>query len=311
MAAMPSKASNLPADEIMRQLFDDVFLLEGQVGTRPIYLPVLRGKEGVLLLDTGCAEHVDNLILPGFATLDVQSDDLRFVISTHPDLDHVGGNAGIKRWSPRALLCCGDADRKMIDDPSELFRHRYDAYRQYGVFYPEETAINIRRALGEAQPVDLTLRGGERIRLSSDWEVEVLHLPGHSKGHLGILDTRNRVLFGGDAIQGSVYLDVTGKPALCPTYLYPESYLQTCQLIEHLDIDYYVSCHWPIKKGRAIAEFCAETRAFVERAKLLLKAEGTTELRDACLKLGPRLGDWPEPIHLELAYAMAGHLGLQ
>jgi hypothetical protein len=82
-------------------------------------------------------------------------------------------------------------------------------------------------------------------------------------------------------------------------------------LIEHLDIDYYVSCHWPIKKGPAIAEFCDETRAFVKRAELLLKAEGTTELRDACLKLGPRLGDWPEPIHLELAYAMAGHLGLQ
>ena len=103
---------------------------------RPIYLPVLRGQEGALLLDTGCAEHVDNLILPGFATLDIQPQDLRFVINTHPDSDHVGGNAGIKRWSPRALLCCGDADRKMIDDPSELFRCRYDAYRQYGVFYP-------------------------------------------------------------------------------------------------------------------------------------------------------------------------------
>ena len=68
-----------------------------------------------------------------------------------------------------------------------------------------------------------------------------------AKGTWEFSITRNRVLFGGDAIQGSVYLDVTGKPALCPTYLYPESYLQTCQLIEHLDIDYYVSCHWPIK----------------------------------------------------------------
>ena len=96
----------------MRQLFDDVFLLEGQVGMRPIYLPVLRGKEAVLLLDTGCAEHVDNLILPGFATLDIQPQDLRFVINTHPDSDHVGGNAGIKRWSPGFALLrrCGSKD---------------------------------------------------------------------------------------------------------------------------------------------------------------------------------------------------------
>ena len=295
----------------MRKLFDNVFLLEGQVGARPLYLPVLRGKEGALLLDTGCAEHVDSLILPGFAELGLHPEDLRFVISTHPDSDHVGGNAGIKRWAPRVLLCCGDADRHMIDDPRELFRYRYDAYRQYGVSYADPTAQNIQRDLGDAQSVDLTFRGGERIRLEPDWEVEVLHLPGHSKGHLGVLDNRNRVLFGGDAIQGSVYLDVTGKPALCPTYLYPESYLQTCQLIEHLDIDYYVSCHWPIKKNGEIAEFCDESRAFVERTELLLKSEGLTDLREACLKLGPRLGKWPEPVHLELAYAMAGHLGLQ
>ena len=295
----------------MRKLFDSVYLLEGQVGVRPLYLPVLRGKEGALLLDTGCAEHVESLILPGFAELGIHQEDVRFVINTHPDSDHVGGNAGIKRWAPRTLLCCGDADRHLIDDPRELFRHRYDAYRQYGVFYADATAKNIHRDLGDAQPVDLTFRGGERIRLEPDWEVEVLHLPGHSKGHLGVLDLRNRVLFGGDAIQGSVYLDVTGKPALCPTYLYPESYLQTCQLIEHLDLDYYVSCHWPIKKDREIAEFCDESRAFVERTELLLKSQGVTDLREACLTLGPQLGKWPDPVHLELAYAMAGHLGLQ
>jgi glyoxylase-like metal-dependent hydrolase (beta-lactamase superfamily II) len=295
----------------MKQLFDGVYLLEGQVGVRPLYLPVFRGAYGVLLLDTGCAEHVDRLILPGFAELGIQPDDLKFVINTHPDSDHVGGNHGMKRWAPRALLGCGDADRDLIDDPGELLRARYDAYRQHGVFYSEEVAKNMKRDLGEAQPVDLTFRGSERIRLSRDWDLEILFLPGHSKGHLGVLDHRHRTLFGGDAIQGSVYLDVTGKPALCPTYLYPDSYLQTCQFIEHLPLDAYVSCHWPIKKGREIAEFCQETRAFVQRADLLLKSAGITNLREACLKLGPQLGDWPESIHLELAYALAGHLGLQ
>jgi glyoxylase-like metal-dependent hydrolase (beta-lactamase superfamily II) len=295
----------------MRKLFDGVYLLEGQVGVRPLYLPVFRGNYGILLLDTGCAEHVDGVILPGFAELGIKPDDLRFVVNTHPDSDHVGGNAGIKRWAPRALLCCGDADRNMIDDPAELFRTRYDAYRRYGVFYPEQVANSIRRDLGKAQPVDLTFRGGERIRLGREWELEVLFLPGHSKGHLGVLDHRHRALFGGDAIQGSVYLDVTGKPALCPTYLYPETYLQTCQFIEHLNLESYVSCHWPIKKGQQIAEFCQETRAFVQRAERMLKSTDITDLREACLKLGPQLGNWPEPIHYEMAYALAGHLGLQ
>jgi glyoxylase-like metal-dependent hydrolase (beta-lactamase superfamily II) len=295
----------------MKQLFGGVYLLEGQVGTRPLYLPVFRGDNGVLLLDTGCADHVEQLILPGFAELGITLDDLKFVINTHPDSDHVSGNRGIKRWAPRTLLGCGDADRQMIDDPEELFRKRYDAYRSYGIFYSDEVAKNIKRDLGEAQPVDLTFRGGERIRLSRDWELEVVLLPGHSKGHLGVLDHRHRTLFGADAIHGSVYLDVTGKPALCPTYLYPETYLQTCRFIEHLDIDWYVSCHWPIKRDQEIAEFCQESRTFVERTELLLKSAAITGLRAACLKLGPQLGDWPEAAHLELAYALAGHLGLQ
>jgi glyoxylase-like metal-dependent hydrolase (beta-lactamase superfamily II) len=295
----------------MKELFDGVYLLEGQVGVRPLYLPVFRGDYGVLLLDTGCAEHVDALILPGFAQLGIRPDQLRFVINTHPDSDHVGGNHGMKQWSPRALLGCGDADRTMIDDPDLLFRSRYDAYRQHGVFYPEDVAKRMRLDLGEAQPVHLTFRGGERIRLSRDWDLEVLHLPGHSKGHLGILDHRHRALFGGDAIQGSVYLDVNGQPALCPTYLYPETYLQTCQFIEHLNLETYVSCHWPIKHGKEIAEFCDESRAFVQRADHLLKVSGISTLREACATLGPRLGKWPEPVHLELAYALAGHLGLQ
>ena len=295
----------------MKQLFDGVYLLEGQVGRRPLYLPLLRGDYGALLLDTGCAEHVDSLILPAFSELKVNPGDLRFVINTHPDTDHVGGNAGVKSWAPHALLGCGDADREAIEDPEVLFRSRYDAYRPFGVFYSEEIARNMRRDLGEAQPVDLTFRGGESIRLSADWDLEVLYLPGHSKGHLGLLDRRHRMLFGGDAIQGSIYLDVSGKPALCPTYLYPETYLQTCQLIEHLNLDYYVSCHWPIKKDREVSEFCQETRAFVQRASLLLRDTGITDLRQACLELGPRLGQWPDPIHLELAYALAGHLGIQ
>jgi glyoxylase-like metal-dependent hydrolase (beta-lactamase superfamily II) len=295
----------------MLQLFDSVYLLDGTVGKRPIYLPLLVGEWGCVLLDTGCSYHVNDLILPELARLQIRPEQLRYIINTHPDSDHVGGNAAMKRWSPTAILCCGDADRFQIDHPESLFATRYDAYRPYGVFYSEEVKAGILRDLGEPQPVELTFRGGERIRIGADWELEVLSLPGHSKGHLGILDHKHRTLFGGDAIQGAVYLGVDGQPALCPTYLYPESYLLTNQFIEHLDIDLYVSCHWPLKKGSAIAEFCRETREFVEHAEILVRSAGTKNLRELCERLGPQLGGWPEPVHRELAYALAGHLKLQ
>ncbi len=179
------------------------------------------------------------------------------------------------------------------------------------MFYSEDVKHGILKDLGEAQPVEVTFRGGEHLRLSPNWDLEILSLPGHSKGHLGILDHKHRTLFGGDAIQGAVYPGVDGRPALCPTYLYPETYLLTNQFIEHLDIDLYVSCHWPLKKGPEIAEFCRETREFVERAEILVRSAGTENLRELCDQLGPQLGEWPEPVHRELAYALAGHLKLQ
>jgi glyoxylase-like metal-dependent hydrolase (beta-lactamase superfamily II) len=295
----------------MIQLFDSVYLLDGTVGKRPIYLPLLVGEWGSLLLDTGCSYHVNELILPALEQLQIRPEHLRYIINTHPDSDHVGGNAAMKQWAPHSVLCCGDADRSQVEDPETLFAMRYNAYRPHGVFYSEEVKAGIMKDLGGPQPVELTFRGGERLRIGPDWELEFLSLPGHSKGHLGILDRRHRVLFGGDAIQGAVYLGVDGLPALCPTYLYPESYLLTNQFIEHLDIDLYVSCHWPLKKGTEIGEFCRETREFVERAEILVRSAGTDNLSELCDQLGPKLGQWPEPINRELAFALAGHLKLQ
>ena len=77
-------------------------------------------------------------------------------------------------------------------------------------------------------------------------------------------------------------------------------------------IDTYIGCHWPIKRGAEIADFCAESRDFVLLADRLLRDYLTEPhtLREACLALGPKLGDWPhvEPLDLELMYALNGHL---
>jgi glyoxylase-like metal-dependent hydrolase (beta-lactamase superfamily II) len=202
------------------------------------------------------------------------------------------------------------ADREQIESPAALFQIRYDAYRPQGIFYDAETRQGIMASLGEAQAVDLTFRGGERLRLGPDWEVEILHLPGHSRGHLGLLDLKHRALFAGDAIHGSVYLDVHGKPALCPTYLYVPAYLQTIRFIEHLSLDGYCGCHWPVKYGPEIKAFCEESRQFVDQAeRLLLEAlKQPKTLKELCFEVGPKLGGWPVPVNAELSAAFAGHL---
>jgi glyoxylase-like metal-dependent hydrolase (beta-lactamase superfamily II) len=192
-----------------------------------------------------------------------------------------------------------------------MFSRRYDAYREdHGIAYDGPARDWIFSSLGQAQPVDLTLRGGERLRLGPDWEVEILHLPGHSRGHLGVLDRKHRALYAGDAIHGSQIPDLEGRPALGPTYLYVDQYLDTIRCIENLGLDHYVGCHWPVKRGAEIAAFCAESRGYVEQAERLIAEALTTPrtLGELCHAVGPRLGSWPEAVNREHCYAFGGHL---
>jgi glyoxylase-like metal-dependent hydrolase (beta-lactamase superfamily II) len=286
------------------------------VGGRPLQLPLLIGSERVVLIDSGSASDPDAFILPALEALGVPAAQLGVLINTHCDFDHQGGNAAIKRAAPNVLLCCGDADRSAIESPQVIVDERYDAYRHaHAHAYTDEVKAWIFSQLGAPQPVDLTFRGGERLRLGDDWEVEIVHLPGHSHGHIGVWDRKHNVLFGGDAIHGAVYLDNQGAPALCPTYLHVQPYLATIERIESLPLEGYVGCHWPVARDRgAIQAFCAESRAFVLQAEAALIAAisnaGSTgvTLSELCASVGPSLGRWPEPINHELCYAFAGHL---
>jgi glyoxylase-like metal-dependent hydrolase (beta-lactamase superfamily II) len=220
----------------------------------------------------------------------------------------------MKQAAPQAMLGCGDADIDQVETPVTLISRRYDAYRErHGIFYDEAVTQWMVDAIGQPQPVDVTFRGGERLRLSPDWYVELLHTPGHSRGHLAILDPKNRALYGADAIHGGLIPDLGGKPVMPATYLYVDSYLDTIRLIENLDIELFTSCHWPMARGQEIATFCAESRNLVEQAeRLLLQAIGRASsgisLRDLCEQVGPALGDWPEAANIECAFMFSGHL---
>lgn len=303
-----------PQAPTLETLADGVHLLRGATGGRPLCLPLLVGSAGALLLDTGNAPDAQALVVPAMARLGLSPARLTHILITHCDHDHVGGNHEMKRLAPQALIGCGAQDKAQVESPEEIWKSRYDAYREkHRHFYPDDVKAAVFACLGGAQKMDVTYAEGDRITLAPDWQVEVVHLPGHSHGHLGIFDRKHGILFGGDAIHGKVYLDEQGEPALCPTYLYPQEYLRTIEKIRALAPAAYVGCHWPVKRGAEVAAFCDESRDFVQKAEALILAElkaspaGLT-LSELCARCGPLLGSWPTGIHHELCYAFAGHL---
>jgi len=278
-------------------------------------LPFLREGGEALLIDCGTRAHAVNDVPNYLNQAGVDQNELSWLIMTHPDGDHCGGSAEIKRQYPGVRLACGKADRAMIESPDYLFTFRYDAYRRdHGIYFDEKTAQEIRNCSSRPQPVTFGFIGGESMRIGDDRVLEIWHLPGHSHGHLGVYDRKHRTLFYGDAIQGTGYQSLSGGWSLCPTYLYVNAYLQTIRTIENSDAEIIIGCHWPVLRGQeAIRQFCAESRNFVLQADRLVTsylrnhAAGAT-LRELCEQLSDQLGEWPHEVCLELANALSGHL---
>src|SRR3712207_6996444 len=70
---------------------------------------LLRG-ERTMLVDTGVTETPGRVILPYLDSVGLDPADLDFVLNTHADVDHFGGNAEIRGAAPGAVFCAHGAD---------------------------------------------------------------------------------------------------------------------------------------------------------------------------------------------------------
>jgi NAD(P)-dependent dehydrogenase (short-subunit alcohol dehydrogenase family)/glyoxylase-like metal-dependent hydrolase (beta-lactamase superfamily II) len=285
------------------------------VGNRNLYLYLLRGEERTVLLDTGCAPDPERVIVPYLAGFGLSAADVDLIITTHADVSHSGGNSAFRRLNPRVILTCGDLDRTLIEDPAVLYARRYYAAAEpHGISYPDDTHQWMLELSGAAQPVDLTWRGGESLRLGPDWSVEIRAAPGHSAGHLAVWDPRSRTLLMADAVQGAMTPGAEGLPATSPTYTHVDDYLRTIAALRTLGIETLAGSHWPLRRGAAqVTAFLDEAQQFVEQADRVLLAEvarrpGGAALRELLLAAGPQLGHWPRESDMELVYALGAHL---
>src|SRR5215217_9651562 len=143
-----------------------IYRIESILGPRPFAQYLLR-EERSLLVDTGIVSTPDEVILPAFQEMGLEPADLDYVLISHADVDHFGGNAAIRAAAPRAIVCAHVADCDWICDRERILRERYGWYAAHGADadYDADTKDWLRNALGPDVPVDLHLVGGEVFRL--------------------------------------------------------------------------------------------------------------------------------------------------
>jgi glyoxylase-like metal-dependent hydrolase (beta-lactamase superfamily II) len=169
---------------------------------------------------------------------------------------------------------------------------------------------------GPDAELDLLLSGGESIRLSSGWVVKVLHLPGHSHGHIGVFDPKNNAAFIGDAVLHKTVPDIMGRPNEPPSYRYVDEYVATINDLGKLGLDYLFTGHFPEINGKEqIAKFLGESSEFACKLDgaitTSIKEVGggnPVSMKQIVERVHEMTRNWPDESKYELAYPVSGHL---
>jgi glyoxylase-like metal-dependent hydrolase (beta-lactamase superfamily II) len=291
------------------ELYPHVYQIQSLFGGRNLFQYLFTG-DNTVLVDTGIATTPEQVIFPYMDSLKLRPDRLTLAITTHADVDHQGGNDAIKRASPGTWLSCGAADRALVEDPRALYDHRYNFLRaEHDVGFEPDPSLDA----GQTRRMDVCFSGGETIRLRDGWHLEVLHVPGHSHGHLALYDPLHKTAFVGDAIHGRGCPYATRGMAIPVTYYYVDVYLSTLRYFEHLPIDTLYSGHWPILHGEEIRDFIAESRQtvdFLDRVILtsLEKNRAGLTMKELVDAVANAVGDWPPESWVLAMFPVKGHM---
>lgn len=146
---------------------------------------VIDGPE-LILIDTGMPRKTKKILHYITNTLKRNPTDLKFILLTHCDIDHIGNAQELRHISGAKIATHPfDADiiagKKPRQTPQGVMRI---LFKILGVF------LQVRPFL-----VDEIIDNGDTIA-----GLTVLHLPGHTQGSIGLYDQKRKVLFIGDTL---------------------------------------------------------------------------------------------------------------
>jgi glyoxylase-like metal-dependent hydrolase (beta-lactamase superfamily II) len=277
-----------------------ILRIEGDLGERYVCQYLVTGGERTLLVDTGLRDMPRTVVAPAAGRVDL-------ILVSHADVDHCGGDRLARELWPDAPLACGEADRVWIESNDAMLAGNYLWYEAYGLGPSDDDVAFLRRELGGDAPVDLGLRGGETLRLGGDRRLEVLHLPGHTPGHLGLWDASTGAAIVIDAVLGDGVCDRAGNRLIPPRYYDAAAYEATIRRLRALDPELLLTAHYDVMERPAAREFLDRSLDFVRAVRAAVRGSRTRDLDELTREVDAAVGPFPAFTH-ELAASVRAHL---
>ena len=167
----------------------------------------------------------------------IELSAIKRIIMTHTHLDHIGCLAEILKQIPRAELWMHSLEASLLEQGDERTVYGMDMFRvlcqlQFGL-KPGAFKFKVNRKLDGGETLDL----GDMV-----WEV--IHIPGHSMGSIGLYHRPMKILIPGDVVYADHAIgrfDLYGADA-------PELKKSLMRLAE-LEVDILLPGHNQIVKG--------------------------------------------------------------
>ena len=171
-----TKVEVQPEPSKVIELVPGIYQFRGEKPGSHVYL--IKGDTKNVLIDTGVAGKFP-VLKHRFTELDMRVKDVNLIILTHEHYDHIGATAFFHRTAVVAAHCLA-ANKLELQDEFVTFRK-----------YKDQPSKPFR--------VDIWLEDGSIIDLGN-YELQVIHTPGHTSGCICLYEPRAGLLFTGDTV---------------------------------------------------------------------------------------------------------------
>jgi glyoxylase-like metal-dependent hydrolase (beta-lactamase superfamily II) len=170
------------------KIIDNVYVVPGVVAN----LYIIVDADGLTLIDAGLPRS-EKKIFAYMASLDKSARDLKRIILTHSDLDHVGSLAALQKatgactYASRIeseFIAAGKPSRQIKPSGFSLRRLMFTLMRPFF----KATPFQVDEVLTDGQV--LPVLGGLRV----------IETPGHTPGHISLFASKAGLLFCGDSM---------------------------------------------------------------------------------------------------------------
>ncbi|PFG06909.1 MBL fold metallo-hydrolase [Bacillus sp. es.034] len=204
-------------------------------------------EETLTIIETSASPSIPHL-KKGLSKLNINLEDIQYIILTHIHLDHAGGAGLFLKECPNARIIVHPKGRRHLIDPTRLisgaravYGEKFDELFDPIVPIPEERI--------------LVMEHEEKLSLSDTCTLTFYHTPGHANHHLSIFDSASNGMFTGDTcgIQYTIGSKRFYFPSTSPNQFDPEKMKSSIHLYRSLHLDRLYFGHYGVSEEVSLA----------------------------------------------------------